>query len=288
MSITTVAFIIIATMAALAVLFMLGVHFGFKAPRIAKQGNPSDLGMKYRQIDIAGCNGTKLFGWHILASGKPDTPTALIMHGWGVTAQTMLPLALPLYKAGFNLLLIDARNHGDSSVDGHSSMPKFAEDIESGLDWLKAQPETGKIGLIGHSVGAAAVLLVASRRHDIAALIAISSFAHPERLMRRYLQKLYLPQPLINLTLRYVERVIGHPFDDIAPMNSLCKIKCPVLLVHGDADKTIPVSDMYMIADNCKTHRTQTLVIAGADHDSVDRLEQHSAKLVGFLQESGL
>ncbi|WP_456388223.1 alpha/beta hydrolase, partial [Profundibacter sp.] len=245
------ALIIPTIIAALIGLFMFAVRHGFKAPRIPEVGDPADLGMVFRQVDITACNGANLFGWHILANENAPTPTVLIMHGWGVNAEVVLPIAHPFYDAGFNVLLVDARNHGSSGSGGHSSMPTFAQDIGSAFDWLKAQPETGKIALIGHSVGAAATLLVASRRHDMDAVISIASFAHPEWLMRRHLQSLHLPKPLIALVLRYVERIIGHRYDDIAPMNSLCKIQCPVLLVHGQVDKTIPVADVHAIAGNC-------------------------------------
>lgn len=281
------ALIILSLIAALTGAFILAVRQGFKAPQIAEAGDPADLGMTFRQVNITACNGANLFGWHILPTAKSSAPTVLIMHGWGVNAEVVLPIAQPFYNAGLNVLLVDARNHGSSGNGGHSSMPTFAEDIESAFDWLKAQPETGKIALIGHSVGAAAALLVASRRHDMQAVISIASFAHPEWLMRRYLQSLHLPKPLISLVLRYVERIIGHRYDDIAPMNSLCKAQCPVLLVHGLADTTIPVSDLHAIAENCEGPRAEILLIPDAHHGSVDKLEQHGAELVRFLKRAG-
>jgi len=279
--------IILIIIAGLPALFMLSVRYGFKAPRIVETGDPSDLGMTFKQVGIPACNCANLFGWHITSTQKPAAPTVLIMHGWGVNAEVILPIARPFYDAGFNALLVDARNHGSSGKGGHSSMPTFAEDIESALDWLKQQPETGKIALIGHSVGAAATLLVASRRHDMDAVISIASFAHPEWLMRRYLQSLRLPNPLISLVLRYVERIIGHRYDDIAPMNSLCKIQCPVLLVHGQVDNTIPVADVHAIAGNCPDKTAETLLIPDAHHGSVDKLEQHGIELVQFLKRAG-
>ena len=278
---------ILIIIAVIAALFMMAVRYGFKAPHIAEVGDPADLGMAFRQVDITACNGANLFGWHILAKTRPATPTVLIMHGWGVNAEVVMPIAHPFYNAGFNVLLVDARNHGSSGNGGPSSMPTFAQDIESALDWLKAQPETGKIALTGHSVGAAASLLVASRRHDMDAVISIASFAHPEWLMRRYLQSLHLPKPLISLVLRYVERIIGHRYVDIAPMNTLCKIQCPVLLVHGQIDKTIPVADVHAIAGNCPDKTPEVLLIPDAHHGSVDKVEQHGPELVQFLKRAG-
>lgn len=75
----------------------------------------------------------------------------------------------------------DARNHGQSDTHSFSSLPRFAEDLESVLEWLHTNHPTAceKLVLLGHSVGAGAVLLAASRRTDIAAVISVSAFAGP-------------------------------------------------------------------------------------------------------------
>jgi dipeptidyl aminopeptidase/acylaminoacyl peptidase len=70
----------------------------------------------------------------------------------------MLPFAALLHRAGLAVLLLDARNHGDSDDDSFSSIPRFAEDLEQGLGWLARQPriDPQRLFLLGHSVGAAA------------------------------------------------------------------------------------------------------------------------------------
>lgn len=66
-------------------------------------------------------------------------------------------------------------------------MPRFAEDLEHGLDWLLQQPDVDprRLFLSGHSVGAAAALLVASRREGLAGVVSIAAFANPAEMMRR-------------------------------------------------------------------------------------------------------
>jgi pimeloyl-ACP methyl ester carboxylesterase len=169
-------------------------------------------------------------------------------------------------------------------------MPKFAEDADCAVDWLRSEnePERRKIALLGHSVGAAAALLTASRRSDIDAVISISSFAHPASLMHRQLLRMHIPRPLIPLVLRYVELVIGHRFDDIAPVNTLRGIKCPVLLVHGLKDETIPVSCFQDIRRSCPGREPKTMLISDAGHASIDKIRLHADELVHFLKQAGL
>ena len=268
---------------ALPVLLVLFIHQGFRAPRIREEKTPAELGIRYEEVSIPADKGKQLFAWFL--PGQPSAPTIIIIHGWGGNAELMLPLAHPFHEAGLNVLLIDARNHGRSDESGHSSLPRFAEDIGSAIDWI-AKYKGGRIILLGHSVGGGAVLFAASRRTDISAVISISAFAHPKWMMHRYLSSKKIPRLLIYWILNYVEWLIGQRFDTIAPMNTACKAHCPVLLVHGKEDKTIPLSDALTIINNCKDHSIKLLQIEGADHDSVDKIEAHAHHLTNFLKEA--
>jgi len=274
-----------ATLAIVALNTM--IRLGLRAPRIRARTVPSDCGLPFRNIRLPTANNKHIHGWFVPAN-RQFAPTLIVLHGWGGNSEMMLPLADPFCRDGYALLFIDARNHGASDSDSFSSLPRFAEDLESALDWLQQQPETdpGRIGLIGHSLGAAAALLLASRRHDIAAVVSLASFAHPERVMRRYLAARSVPfVPLGWYTLRYVQRVIGHRFTDIAPQNTIRKITCPVLLAHGREDTTVPVEDAHLILAGSANERTQLLLVAG-EHEDYSGLQCHAGEILGFVADS--
>ncbi len=277
---------VIAALFALAAGALAAIHLGFRAPRIAEEGDPGDAGMRFSQAAIPTKKGRVLHGWLLPAAGGKGAPCVIVIHGWGANMEMMLPLAKPFYEAGMNVLLFDARNHGTSPREGASTMPKFAQDALAGLDWLRAQGFTGPVALAGHSIGAAAALLAASwRQNDIAAVISIASFAHPARLMARGMARLHLPGWLIRLVLRYIEWNIGFRYDAIAPEKTICEVRCPVLLAHGEADTVIPISDMERIA-RCASGNISILRVPGADHDSVDELAARADRLVAFLREA--
>lgn len=267
---------------------LLAIHLGFRAPRRIEKGSPADVGLPYREIGIHTSTGKNLFAWWLPAA--TPAPVIILIHGWGGNAEMLLPLALPLHRAGFNVLLLDARNHGRSDSAGFSSLPRFAEDVGEAIDWVKGQgkEQAGDIVLLGHSVGGGAVLFEASRRQDIAAVISIGAFAHPEWMMRRYLGRFRIPDPFTVWILRYVEWVIGHGYEAIAPMNTACRIKCPVLLVHGTADQTVPVTDAVAIKNNCKDKSLELLLIEGANHESGEMIEEHADELILFLARAGI
>lgn len=85
--------------------------------------------------------------------------------------------------------------------------------------------------------------------------------------------------------LRYVERVIGHRYDDFAPLRTIRDSQVPVLLVHGDADTTVPVSDARQLQDAHPT-RTRLVVVPNAGHDDLEALQSVADQVVAFLNES--
>ena len=278
---------IILIFAAILLLSLAMIHLGFRVPRNPEKTDPGRLGLAFQTISIPTVSHKHLFGWMLPVPGA--TSTMVILHGWGGNAEQMLPMALPFHRAGMNVLLVDARNHGRSDRDGFSSLPRFAEDLEKSIIWLKrTYPEySHKIALLGHSVGGGAVLLAASRRSDIDAVISISSFAHPKWMMQRFLKRLHIPAFLITFVIRYVEWVIGYRYEDIAPINTVCDIKCPILLVHGNADQTVPVEDALTIERGCRRPHIRLLTVDDAGHESVRKIKTHEEELVQFLQDSG-
>lgn len=127
---------------------------------------PEDAGLVgARSVWIAAPRGRRLFAWYASAQGCEPSPAVVLLHGWGGHAGHLLHAAAALQRAGYAVLLPEARNHGRSDRDDHSSLPRFAEDLGCALDWLKCQPEVDveRLAALGHSVGAAAVLLAASQ-----------------------------------------------------------------------------------------------------------------------------
>lgn len=265
---------------------------GLRAPRMAHDGTHARHALdasRVHEVRIPGPRGRMLFGWLVLpeSSEHAPAPAVLAMHGWGANATTMWPVAPPLVAAGFAVLLLDARCHGGSDDEAFTSMPRFAEDIAAGLAWLGARPEVraDRLALIGHSVGAAASLLHASRTGGVRGVVSISAFAHPDEVMRRFLAEKRVPyRPLGWYVIRHVQRVIGARFDDIAPLATVRRTRCPVLLVHGRHDTTAPFDDALRL--QAAAAPGTALVAVDGDHDLREALAPHAEAIVDFLREA--
>lgn len=237
-------------------------------------------------FEAHGRRGQRLTAWlaqPTTATAERPAPVVVAVHGWGANASTLSAIVEPLVHAGIAVALFDAANHGLSSSEAFSSLPRFAEDLAAVLDALRPMPalDAGRIGLLGHSVGAAAVLLHAARAGGVRAVVSLSAFAHPREVMERWLQEHHIPRRWIGTAiLEHVQDVIGERFDRIAPEHQLAAIGCPVLLVHGQGDDVVPLSDALRL--KARLHRGELLVVE-CDHDLRASLAPHTARLVRFF-----
>jgi dipeptidyl aminopeptidase/acylaminoacyl peptidase len=237
-------------------------------------------------LQLVGARGQRLAAWLALptqASAGQPVPAVVAVHGWGANASTLWPVVDPLRAAGIAVLLFDAAAHGQSSDEDFSSLPRFAEDVAAALAWLHTDTriDAQRLALLGHSVGAAAVLLHGARRGGVKAIVSLSAFAHPRELMERWLREHHIPRRWIgSAILEHVQATIGERFERIAPVNVAPDIDCPVLLVHGARDTTVPLDDAQRL--HAALHDGELLVVDG-EHDLRAALQPHAPRIVGFL-----
>jgi dipeptidyl aminopeptidase/acylaminoacyl peptidase len=262
---------------------------GLRAPRLPHAAGwhkgLSD-GPGLMAFQVRGARGQTLAAWLALprtADAERPVPVVVAVHGWGANGSTLAAMIDPLVCTGIAVVLFDAASHGDSSSEAFSSLPRFAEDLGAVLDTLRRMPaiDSGRVGLLGHSVGAAAVLLHAARQGGTRAVVSLSAFAHPREVMERWLQEHHIPRRWIGTAiLEHVQDVIGERFDHIAPLHQLPHIACPVLLVHGAQDGTVPLSDAHRL--HAALRRGDLFIVEG-DHDLRPSLEPQSDELVRFF-----
>jgi pimeloyl-ACP methyl ester carboxylesterase len=249
----------------------------FAPPQRDAEQTPTGLGLPEEQVWLDSVNGTRLHGWFIPVEGR--APAVIVLHGWGGNAALMLPLAPHLHRAGFHALFLDARNHGLSEHDRFTSMPHFAEDLDVAADWARAHPAVTSVGVIGHSVGAGAAILSASRGDRFDAVVSISAPAHPGDMMRE--QMTSIPKPLLSLILGAIQRLIGYRFDAFAPRDRIALVTAPVMLVHGAADQVVPIGSLDELA--AAQPGAEALVVPDAGHSDLAAFEARVGEIADFL-----
>jgi pimeloyl-ACP methyl ester carboxylesterase len=147
----------------------------------------------YDAVEVAYANkpaGIKLAGTLTLPRGKGPFPAVLLISGSGPQDRDstlfghkpFLVLADYLTRRGIAVLRVDDRGVGGSTGKTmESTSADFAQDVLSGVAFLKTRPEidAAKIGLIGHSEGGIIAPLVASQSKDIAFIVLLAGTGLP-------------------------------------------------------------------------------------------------------------
>jgi hypothetical protein len=199
-------------------------------------------------------DGVKLHGWFISASTKaPAVGTILYAHGNGGNLSNVGWLGERLAMRGFDVLLFDYRGYGRSegrATDEHA----LYTDTEAAYDYLLRERSVAPARLIlyGHSLGTTAVVDVAARR-PVAALVVESGLASASAMATEVLP--WLP--------RWLHWLGRNRFDSAAKLQ---RVNCPVLITHGDPDRTIPAAQAYALY--AAAHEPKRLIImSGAGHN---------------------
>lgn len=272
-----------ALLVVLLLMSLLGLELfsrSFETEQQTHRRDPSAYQIDFEEIRFPTRGGLRLYGWWI--PGRPQAPLLILVHGWKRNVERMLPLVPLLNSGGYSLLLFDARSHGSSDADGLSNMLKFSEDIRAAVDEGLQRRGGGPLGLIGHSVGGAACLHATSLDQRIGAVMSIGAFAHPGRMMRRDFLAKGIPAFLVPLLLKYVSWKIGASLDEIAPVNRLGHISCPIAIIHGEEDRIVPIEHGRELAAAGGSH-LRSWFIPGRGHSDCAEEDGFDAFLLDFF-----
>jgi pimeloyl-ACP methyl ester carboxylesterase len=259
--------------------------------------DPGDLGMPFEVLAIPSGPLT-LPAWWIPARGGARGPAVLLVHGWESARDRTLPNAIFLHAAGFHVLTLDIRGHGDN---GPEDLPmtagEFGADALAAVRALLERPEVTTAGILGHSLGAIGSLLAAADEPRVAAVVATATPADPYRLTRQTfrLARLPLPDPIAYplawLTTRVFLQPRGHSPADVSATRAIAGYEGPILLIHGTDDRVVPVSHLDRLAAAARSARedgpdgapVETLLIEGGQHSWLYEYKAYRAAVARFL-----
>jgi pimeloyl-ACP methyl ester carboxylesterase len=261
---------------------------------------PADLELPYEALEVPGPGGP-LPAWFIPAMERAHAPGIVLLHGWESARDRTLPNALVLHAAGFHVLTVDVRGHGENPPE---TLPisggEFAADARAAVDVLAARSEVTRIGAVGHSMGGIGVILAAADDPRIEALVVVAAPADPVRLTRQTfrLARLPLPDPvawpLAWLTAWVYVRPRRHGVDRISAARAIARYRGPLLLVHGSDDWIVPLSHHRRLVRAARAGRAgvpaappvRTLVIPGGEHSWQYESEVYRTTVAWFLADA--
>lgn len=148
--------------------------------------------MRSEKVKFKNSEGLELVGNLHLAPGFTHGPTAIFAHCFtcGKDLKAARNLALALNQKGVNVLRFDFSGLGQSEGSfAESSFSSNLDDLLAAADFLRQRNCAPEI-LIGHSLGGAAVLMVADRIPEIKAVATIGAPAEAQHVTHLFSEKL--------------------------------------------------------------------------------------------------
>lgn len=191
----------------------------------------------------------------------------VFVHGYTWTRYGGLKYANYFYRKGFSLYLYDQRSHGENIHQDVTMGYKEAIDLHEIIQILrKKYGKDVRIGLHGESMGAATAILEMKHEEDnLAFVIADSPFASLDDLMKFKAKQMHVPHLILIVSDHYLYRNHHYHFKDVEPIKSLVASKVPLLLIHGDSDTMIPLSQSEKLY-KAREENTTLHVFKGVEH----------------------
>ncbi len=252
---------------------------------------PSYQEVRFASRDTA----IEISGWYVEAD--PGAPAVIVVHGLGSCKRsyTVLIPAGMLWHAGFNVLLIDVRDAGDSTFeDGRSAIGNEEyRDVLGAWDWLILEKRipAERIGLLGYSLGAATTLIAFDQEPGVAAVFVDSPFDNLPQIIREELERnnypvLLTPGGLLAARLLSGDDLLAHdPAGAITAAGDR-----PIYIVHGSADGRIGVHHSLQLQQRAVAIGAPATfwIVDGVDHVGAITTypDEYETRLVSFFRQA--
>jgi pimeloyl-ACP methyl ester carboxylesterase len=232
-------------------------------------------------------DGLRLRAW--LAEGDRQKPAALVIHGLGDSLESYLGHAGLFRERGQTVLLIDLRGHGASEGAYTTLGGLESHDVRAGMQYLRDHDlAQGGLVLMGHSMGAVAVLLAAAGQKDLRAVVVEAPYDTYRNTVAHHARLLYgLPSfvPLIPLAIRAAEWRAGFAADEVDAVAAARRIEAPLLAIVDGSDRRMTLEIVKRVFD-AHPGPKRLWVAAGADHVGAFDHPDYRKVVLGFLDES--
>ncbi|MGB0086330.1 MAG: alpha/beta fold hydrolase [Rhodomicrobiaceae bacterium] len=181
-------------------------------------------------------------GRHIQAYCWGHGAVVLLLHGWGGHAGQMTEFVAPLTKAGYRAVALDAPAHGRSN-GRLSSIVHFARAIEA------AASTFGPLhAIIAHSFGTTAAVQAMAKGLPLNRAVFIAPQARLTGYWQLFRQTLGMSEEVWELMRIRTERWLKIRYDQLHPANIAPRMKAPLLILHGEADRMTPIAEGETLA----------------------------------------
>jgi pimeloyl-ACP methyl ester carboxylesterase len=233
--------------------------------------HPSRYGMGCEDVTFASRDGGQLGGWWIPA-GELPRGTVILCPGQNGSMDKDVPQAVPLHRAGFNVLMFDFRAHGCSSGRLVTMGVLEVGDLSGALDYVISERGIERMGVLGFSMGAGVALMAAAQDDRIAALVVDGAFPRLAGILTGWGRLRGLPDVLARglawLTLLGGSLRVRRRLYRANPIDTAHRVTAPALFIHGEQDPFVSTEEVQSLAARL-SGPTELWRVPGAGHREV-------------------
>lgn len=236
----------------------------------------------FKKVFIKNNRGQKLAAVvHYPKKGRKNWPAIVLVHGsTGNKDLNFFPeLAKVLARQGFLAVRFDLAGSGESDGKfGEQTYSSGIGDIKAVVDhlWEKG---LRRIGLLGHSVGGAKIILEAARDPRVSSLVCLASEGDPRKNPRSFLRRRFkiifrdrTGVVFQHRRLKSIFKINSSFFKDRrihSVIKSIVEVKRPILFIVAEFDQLIPFKDIKRLYEKSRREMPEIKemkIIKGADH----------------------
>lgn len=205
---------------------------------------------KYENINFKDSNNTTNLKGLYFENPSNTNKTLIMAHGYGKSmfqhGKNTPSFVTGYYKAGYNIILFDFRNSGQS--EGNMTTCGYYEkyDLIGAINYAKKRNPNDDIIIIGFSMGASTSIDVTGIDKRVNYLIADSPFADLGDYLGENLPVWSkIPAVFNPPMIFFMKKFSAIDIGDVSPIKSITKFdtNTKVMLIHSTGDKKIPYSN---------------------------------------------
>lgn len=224
----------------------------------------------------------------ICVETQPGAPWAVLCHGYTGKCVDMAEFAREFYAAGFNLLLPDARGHGQSE-GGYIGMgwPE-RRDVCGWVNRINERCGAPDIVLMGVSMGGATVMMTSGEAlpENVRAIVEDCGYTSAWDEFRYQMKRTFSvpPFPVLYTTDALLRRRAGFSMREASAVQQLKKCRTPMLFIHGGKDAFVPFEMLNRVYAAASCPKELYIVPeAGHAESRAANPERYWQRVFGFL-----
>jgi len=254
------------------------------APQNVSVGEPP-LDLNAVKVEFPSKSGATIHGWFIV--GEKGKGAVALMHGIRGSRLDLIERARFLSREGYTVLLFDFQAHGESKGDNITVGYLESLDAQAAISFLREESPNEKIGVIGISMGGAAVLLAQPALNvDVLVLEEVYPTieqAVSNRMAERLGSWARILTPLLTIQIRLR---LGFSANELRPIEKVVQNSSPKLFIVGAEDKYTTLDESKSLFD--KANGTKEFwSVSGAGHQDIHSFakQEYEQKVLSFLEK---